>query len=397
MIRLEAAMPTSRFAELIGVPERSYRRWQQRQRQGRPAKGPWPAPARDRVEPTAIAYADRFPAWGHRKLAMLMRVDGHDAPDATVLRALRRSGRVQPIDYQAERRQLAQARRAAFVVPPSGPNQVWQLDFSEFETRHGGIWRIGGVADYWSKLELGLHVSTTQNHRDAIETVEQAISESERLAGRPLAELLVDRVTGEIRPIALVTDNGPCFKSVRFAAYIDRRPELIHIRTRRNSPGQNGVRERAFGSLKYEHLYRLEIDDGHTLRGLSLDWPPCSSTRAWSHQKESACAARSTSTSKPSTTTRPSSQPSPKPCHIRDAGQSRMTKRLTEKGVFLTVHGSFLAAGLANSLDKSGTSDRPGPIPEERKRSRFQGILSGSDGTRTRDLRRDRPVVALPT
>src|SRR5947208_10233028 len=165
---------------------------------------------------------------------MLMRVDGHHAPDSTVLRALRRSGRVQPVDYQAERRQLAEARRAAFVVPPTGPNQVWQLDFSEFETRHGGTWRIGGVADYWSKLELGWHVSTTQNHRDAIETVEQAIAESERLSGRALAELLLDE-----RPARLVrspwSPNGPCFKSVRFAAYIEKRPELIHIRTRRKS------------------------------------------------------------------------------------------------------------------------------------------------------------------
>jgi transposase InsO family protein len=258
-------MPTSRFVRLIGVPERSYRRWQQRQRWGRPVKGPWPAPVQDRVEPVAVACADRFPAWGHRKIAMLMRVDGHRAPDSTVLRALKRTGRVLPVDYQAERRQLAQARRAAFVVPPSGPNQVWQLDFSEYETRHGGTWRIGGIADYWSKLELGWHVSTTQNHRDAIETVEQAIAESERLTGRPLRELLVDPVTSEIRPIAVVTDNGPCFKSVRFAAYIEKRPELIHIRTRRKSPNQNGVRERAFGSLKYEHLYRLEIDDGHQL------------------------------------------------------------------------------------------------------------------------------------
>jgi putative transposase len=207
VIRLEAAIPTTRFVKLIGVPERSYRRWQQRERQGRPVKGPWPAPARDLVEPVAVDYADRFPAWGHRKLAMLMRVDGHHAPDSTVLRALRRSGRVQPIDYQAERRQLAEARRAAFVVPPTGPNQVWQLDFSEFETRHGGTWRISGVADYCSKLELGWHVATTANHRDAIETVEQAIAESERLLGRPLAEQLADPVGGEIRPIALVTDG----------------------------------------------------------------------------------------------------------------------------------------------------------------------------------------------
>jgi putative transposase len=265
VIRLEEGMATSRFAELVGIPERTYRRWQSRQLHGRPVRGPWPAPARDRVEPVAIAYADRFPAWGHRKLAMLMRADGHRAPDSTVLRALRRTGRVLPVDYQAERRQLAKARRAAFVVPPSRPNQVWQLDFTEFETRHGGTWRIGGIADYWSKLELGWHVSTTQNHRDAIETLQLAIAETERLTGRPLRELLLDPQSGEIRPIALVTDNGPCFKSVRFAAYIEKRPELIHIRTRRKSPNQNGVRERAFGSLKYEHLYRLEIDDGHQL------------------------------------------------------------------------------------------------------------------------------------
>ena len=270
MIRVEAGMPTARFVRLVGVPERSYRRWQQRQRNGQPVKGPWPAPAQDRVEPTAVSYADRYPQWGSRTIATLMRIDGHHAPDSTVYRALKRTGRVLEVDYQSERRQHAQARRAAFVVPPSGPHQVWQLDFTEFETRHGGTWRIGAVADYWSKLELGYHVATTQNHRDAIETVEQAIAESERLLGGPLAEWLTDPITAEIRPIALVTDNGPCFKSVRFAAFIDRRPELIHIRTRRKSPGQNGVRERAFGSLKYEHLYRHEIDDGHQL-GLEVE------------------------------------------------------------------------------------------------------------------------------
>lgn len=73
-----------------------------------------------------------------------------------------------------------------------------------------------------------------------------------------------------MRPVALVSDNGPCFKSARFAAFIDRHPELVHIRTKRKSPGQNGVRERAFGSLKYEHLYRHEIDDGHDL-GLQVE------------------------------------------------------------------------------------------------------------------------------
>jgi putative transposase len=133
VIRLEERMPTSRFARLVGVPERSYRRWQARQRQGRPVKGPWPTPSTDRIEPTAIAYADRFPQWGSRTIATLMRIDGYYAPDSTVYRALKRTGRVLEVNYQAERRQHAEARRAAFVVPPSGPNQVWQLDFVRHE------------------------------------------------------------------------------------------------------------------------------------------------------------------------------------------------------------------------------------------------------------------------
>ena len=145
---------------------------------------------------------------------MLMRVDGHHAPDSTVLRALRRSGRVK-----------ARARLA-------------RLHHAEPARRD----RDGRTGD----------------HRDPA-------------AWRPSArELLADPETGEIRTIALVTDNGPCFKAARLAAFIEKRPELIHIRTRRKSPNQNGVRERAFGSLKYEHLYRLEIDDGYQL-GLEVE------------------------------------------------------------------------------------------------------------------------------
>jgi len=265
MIRREEGVSTARFCRLLGIPERSYRRWQQRARQGRAAKGPWPSPSADRIEPDAIVYADRYTQWGSRTIATLMRTDGFDAPDSTTYRALKRTGRVLEVDYQAERRQHAQARRAAFVVPPTGPNQVWQFDFTEFETRLGGTWRIAGVTDYWSKVELGFNVSPTQNHHDAITALEIALTETERLLDRPLLEAVTDTETGELRPVALVTDNGPCFKSRAFARFIRSRPELIHIRTRVKSPGQNGVRERAFKSLKYEHLYRHEIDDGHQL------------------------------------------------------------------------------------------------------------------------------------
>ena len=85
-----------------------------------------------------------------------------------------------------------------------------------------------------------------------------AIAEAERIGGAPLASLLpLDPATGEIRRIKLVTDNGGAFKGTAFARFIASRPELLHLRTRAKSPGQNGVRERGFGSLTYEHLYRV--------------------------------------------------------------------------------------------------------------------------------------------
>jgi hypothetical protein len=50
-----------------------------------------------------------------------------------------------------------------------------------------------------------------------------------------------------------------------FARFIAGRPELAHVRTRRHSPETNDVVERFNESIKYEHLFRLEIPDAITL------------------------------------------------------------------------------------------------------------------------------------
>lgn len=42
-------------------------------------------------------------------------------------------------------------------------------------------------------------------------------------------------------------------------------PLLRHLRSRARSPQTNGVIERFFGTLKYEHHYRAPIDDGGAL------------------------------------------------------------------------------------------------------------------------------------
>jgi putative transposase len=142
---------------------------------------------------------------------------------------------------------------------------VWQTDFSELESLAGGIWRMSGVVEDWAKVALACPVTTTQGSRDAIAALQAAQTEVERLLGRSLLEDCVDPTTGELLPVVVVTDNGPCYRSVAFQRYIASRPELAHVRTRYRSPRTNGVIERFYESIKYEHLYRREIGDGLAL------------------------------------------------------------------------------------------------------------------------------------
>ncbi|MCK9248993.1 MAG: hypothetical protein M0P31_08455, partial [Solirubrobacteraceae bacterium] len=80
----------------------------------------------------------------HRKIAWLCALD-HDIKiaEATCLRILREAGLMLPQDYVREVRDLAGARREAFLHPPTRRNQVWQMDFFELETAGGGTWRSG--------------------------------------------------------------------------------------------------------------------------------------------------------------------------------------------------------------------------------------------------------------
>lgn len=47
---------------------------------------------------------------------------------------------------------------------------------------------------------------------------------------------------------------------------------MVHVRTKIKSPGQNGVRERAFESVKYERLYLHDITDGDDLWNHAEDY-----------------------------------------------------------------------------------------------------------------------------
>jgi transposase InsO family protein len=263
VLRVEHALSITAFCRVIGLPARTYYDRRARHRAGRSVRGPWPTPARDGIRAVVIGLALKYEMWGHRKIAWLCRHEhGLVVADATCLRILREAGLTLAIDYVRERRDLAGARREAFVELPTRRNRVWQMDFFELETSGGGTWRSGDVIDYATKLVLAGPVTATQTTRDVIDSVIQAIAAAEQLLGGPLLDDVTDPQTGEITSIFLVTDNGPCFKSHGFARYIEARPELRHIRTRRRSPQTNGVIERYHGAIKIEALWRDPPADG---------------------------------------------------------------------------------------------------------------------------------------
>jgi putative transposase len=231
---------------------------------GRPAKR-WPAPVVDRIEEAAAEKAARFSAWGHRKIWKMLRTDGIRVSQTSVKRAMARRQLLMPARFQAERRANAQARKAVFVEPPRRRNRIWQMDFSDFETTAGGNWQICSVIDYVTKLDFVSQAGGTQTARDAVSALEAAMAEAEALLGHPLIQDCTDPQTDEVHPLVIVSDNGPAFKSDGFILFIAKHAELVHVRTRYRAPQTNGVVERFTESLKYEHLYRLDIATGHDL------------------------------------------------------------------------------------------------------------------------------------
>jgi putative transposase len=202
VIRVQAGLSVVGFTAPLGMPRATWYRWRAAVTGGaaRPGKGPWPAPVVDQIEPLAAKHAEQWAAWGHRKVWGLLAADGVQVSQSSVRRALARRGLLQPVGYQAERRQLAAARRSVFLDPPTRRNRVWQTDFSELESLAGGIWRMGGVVDYWAKLCLACPVTTTQGTRDAIAVIQAAIGQAEELLGHPLLEDVVDHQTGSSLP-----------------------------------------------------------------------------------------------------------------------------------------------------------------------------------------------------
>jgi len=185
-----------------------------------------PTPARDGIRAIVIEVALKYPMWGHRKIAWLA---GHehalDACDATCLRILREAGLALPVDYVRERRDFAGARREAFVDLPTRRNRVWQR--TSLSSRPRAAARGAPVMSSTNATKLVLAgPAAMQTTRDAIASMQLALNTAASLLGPPLINDLTDRATGEITPIFLISENGPCSRAQASRASIDSQPSF---------------------------------------------------------------------------------------------------------------------------------------------------------------------------
>jgi putative transposase len=112
------------------------------------------------------------------------------------------------------------------------------------------------------KYEPGWHVSPTVNQHDAIAAVELALAEAQ---GSPAARWQSWHYATPTARRAADHDRHRKRRSIPLVPVrgLHRHPppNSRHVRTRVRTPGQNGSRERGFGTPKYEQLLHEKIDD----------------------------------------------------------------------------------------------------------------------------------------
>ena len=219
-----AGIPASTFFHrAVGTPRK----------RGRPAR-----PLDEDLVAKVVTYAELYPWWGYKRLAVVMRREGVAVSNHLV----RQVFRLKKL-FQRRRRAPAELYQAAklFELLPSRANQLWQADVTYLHIPGHGWWYAVTVIDYFSRYLLALHLTPSYAAPEVNVALDLARAEAERLCG------LLTTVP------FLVTDNGSSFLARAFQRHV--RDQFRHVRTRYRTPQQLGLLERFHQTLKQEEVY----------------------------------------------------------------------------------------------------------------------------------------------
>lgn len=192
----------------------------------------------------------RNPEYGHKKIWALMKFKHNmEITRYETYKEMKQMGLLLPCNYTWELRAQIEARRQ-YLHKPQGINQLWQVDFTEFEIKDYGTYYSTNVVDYFSRYVLACLIRQSHTAEDLIDAVEQARREAVSILGENCFP----------EKVLLVSDQGPQMKSKTFRKYIHG-SIFRHVLARGHHPQTIGMLERFNESQKYERIYRREYED----------------------------------------------------------------------------------------------------------------------------------------
>ncbi|MBM4448953.1 MAG: transposase family protein [Chloroflexi bacterium] len=200
------------------------------------------------INPVLRAVAEANPALGYRRVWAKARARGYNKSISTAYRELRRGGLLLPRPSYTELKEAFLARRE-YLVKPTGPNQLFQADFTSVNIPGYPPQPLLLVMDYYSRYLLVLRLCSDMTADAFISGLEDALEEAMKLTTLPPEQV-----------ITLVTDNGPAMTARQTARYLEMSP-YFHVRGRSHHPQTTGMVERLIRTIKEEEIYLHDYRD----------------------------------------------------------------------------------------------------------------------------------------
>lgn len=227
-----------RLKSLLGALGVAPSSWYHRPNASPKKPGPAPRPLDTALRAKVIEFAHRYPWWGYKRLAIVMRRAGVEVSKKFVYAVFKAENLTQK--RRATQAELYQSAKL-FELLPTRPNALWQADVTYIHIPGHGWWYAVTVIDYFSRYLLACHLTPSYSAPEVSAAIDLAVHEAERLHGK------LEKIP------FLVTDNGTCFLARHFQKAIKDR--FRHVRTRYRTPQQLGLLERFHQTLKREEVY----------------------------------------------------------------------------------------------------------------------------------------------
>ena len=189
------------------------------------------------------------PRFGYLRVHVMLRREGWTINKKRGYRLYRLEGL--QLRMKTKRRKRISLLRGK-VMPATGPNQHWSMDFVHDQMLDGRRFRILTVIDQWSRESVSLEANF-------------------RLTGRCVGQALEQAAMMRGWPKAITVDNGTEFTSKALDEWADRRGVKLDY-TRPGKPTDNGLIESFNGRLRDEFLNVHQFVTMHDMRAKLRAW-----------------------------------------------------------------------------------------------------------------------------